>query len=505
MFRYAIRQLFWAIPKLFATSLFLFFVTTLAPPARGEQAGAGDALRARFADLPGFINAQPQDVRTRSVESLAHIAGHDAQSDAAAGELCRLGGAALPVVLPSLETLAPEPRGRVATALAPIAERMGFASSERLEHPEAAALFWTRFWEYRRLDFTPNSSARAVDRLVDYGSDLRERDVAVLDTFALAALMRAVDRPLRRDALERVTRLAQHASGRGMALTPDASDAEVRRVVSDWKHWWFAHEADYSSFEGVSRVRAMITETQYGKWLARIADGDLGISSVDGEPIAHKLRARTPVTFLLCGVAALVACLIAIPLGVFRAWRSGSTVDALLGGIFLVVYATPTFAMAEQLRRAAGPGPSAALRTALAVVAVAVASAAVLATWQRAALLEVVRADFIRTAYAQGCSAGRIAIAHALRAALMPVVALAGLLVPSLLGSAFVAEEVFGLRGLGFETMRAVEAHDTAWLMAILIVSAILSTLGLAVSDLLQTALDPRVRDSVAHGRGHAE
>jgi peptide/nickel transport system permease protein len=87
----------------------------------------------------------------------------------------------------------------------------------------------------------------------------------------------------------------------------------------------------------------------------------------------------------------------------------------------------------------------------------------------------------------------------------MPVVALAGLLVPSLLGSAFVAEEVFGLRGLGFETMRAVEAHDTAWLMAILIVSAILSTLGLAVSDLLQTALDPRVRDSVAHGRGHAE
>jgi ABC-type dipeptide/oligopeptide/nickel transport system permease component len=504
MFRHVIRQLLWALPKLFATSLFLFFVTTLAPPQHGGQAGASEALRSRPADLPGFFNLYPNDVRTRSLEALTHVAEHDAQSDAAARELCRLGGAALPVVLPRLETLAPEPRGRVATALAPVAERMGLASAESLELPDAAALFWTRFWEYRGLDFTPNSSSRAVDRLVDYGSDLRERDVAVLDTFALPALMRAIDRPLQRDALARATRLARHASERGTALGPDSSDGDVRRAIADWHEWWFAREADFSSFEGVARVRAMITETQYGRWLSRITGGELGISSIDGEPIAHKLRTRAPVTFLLCAVATLAACLIAIPIGVFCAWRSGSPADTTVVGFLLALFAAPTFAVADLLRHAAGPTPSSGARTALAIVAVAVASAASLSTWQRAALLEVIRADFIRTAHAKGLSAARVAVVHALRSALMPMITLAGLHIPSLLGSAFVAEEVFGLPGLGFETLRAVEAHDTAWLMAIMVASTIIASMGLALSDLAHTALDPRVRDGIAQRRGLA-
>jgi peptide/nickel transport system permease protein len=129
-------------------------------------------------------------------------------------------------------------------------------------------------------------------------------------------------------------------------------------------------------------------------------------------------------------------------------------------------------------------------------------SVAALSRWQRAALLEVIPRDFIRTARAKGLSAVRVAYVHALRSALMPVVTLAGLHIPSLLGSAFVAEEIFGLPGLGFETVRAVEAHDTSWLMAVMIACTIITTLGLTLSDFAHTALDPRVRDGVVRRQG---
>lgn len=497
MFRYAVRRLLWTFPQLFATSIFLFFVTTLTPEPWSRTSGAVETPRPHFADLPVFINLHPKDVRTRSLEAFRHVADHDDQSDAAARELCRLGGAALPIVLPRLEALAPEPRGRVATALGPVAERMGLAGSNSLDLPESAALFWTRFWEYRALDFAPNSTVRAVGRLVDYESDLRERDVAVLDTLALPALMRAFDRPMSRGALARVTRVAQHASERGPVVDTKSSDDEIRRVVADWREWWFVHESEFEPFEGPARVRAMMVETQYGKWLSRIARGELGVSAIDGEPIAQKLRDRAPVTLLLCTAACFLACLLAVPLGVWTAWRSGGSADAAVTGVVFVAFVTPTFAFAGLLRHAAGPSAPSDLRIALAIVAVAAASAAALSRWQRIAVLEVIRKDFIRTARAKGASPFRVAWAHALRSALMPVITLAGLRIPSLLGSAFVAEDIFGLPGLGLETIRAVQTHDAAWLMAIMVASTLVAALGLAVADLAHTVLDPRVRDGV--------
>src|SRR5581483_7197086 len=124
MLRYAFRRILWSIPTLVATSFFLFFVTTLAPdPAalqgmRGVQ-GPGSAQpassdpriengrRARFLDLPRFINPLPQDVAARARDAAAHVAAGDAQREAAERRLAELGGAALPYVLPELEAMAP--------------------------------------------------------------------------------------------------------------------------------------------------------------------------------------------------------------------------------------------------------------------------------------------------------------------------------------------------------------------------------------------------------------
>jgi ABC-type dipeptide/oligopeptide/nickel transport system permease component len=110
-------------------------------------------------------------------------------------------------------------------------------------------------------------------------------------------------------------------------------------------------------------------------------------------------------------------------------------------------------------------------------------------------MLEVVGRDYVRTARAKGMPGWRIAVVHALRNALMPTVTLAGLHLPVLLGGAFVVEEVFELPGIGFETLRAIEAHDAAWLMAVVLVCALAVTIGLVASDVAYGALDPRVRE----------
>jgi ABC-type dipeptide/oligopeptide/nickel transport system permease component len=498
MLRYALRRVLWAIPTLLATSLVLFFVTTLAPDPEASSAGSpavDDARRARFLDLPRFFNPNPQDVRSRTLDAIGHVARDDARGEAAAQELRRMGGAALPYALPRLEALPPEERTRVAVALGPIAVRMDLAATPDMTQPEAAVLFWTRFWDDRAVDFAPAAVSRAVTRLVDHGSSLRESDLVSLDTFALGEIIHAMTTTDDHLALERLTRLAAHIAQRGTALAPDAGPVAVRRAVADWQEWWFVHASDFVVIEGAVRAVAVVTETRYAKWLRRAVSGELGVSTVDGEPVSDKLRASAPVTLLLCVLAVLSSWSLAVPIGAWGAWRQGRAFDVATSAILFVLYATPTFAVAELLRRAAGGSLAEGPRLVVAVCALAAGSLATLSRWQRAAMLDVVRRDFVRTAVAKGLPAWRVAVVHSLRNALMPIVTLAGLNLPAVVGGAFVVEEIFGLPGLGFETLRAIEARDNAWLMAIVLVSAAAVTIGLVASDIVYGALDPRVRE----------
>ena len=513
MFRYALRRVLWSIPTLLATSLFLFLVvTTLAPPPvalAGTAPGDAEALRleearrSQFFDLPRFVNADPHDVRSNARQALALVAAESPRAqEEGAHALQRLGGAALPYVLPLLDTLSPEARGRATVALAPLAKRMGLADRTGLEQPETATPFWTRFWDDRALDFTRTAVERAVERLVEHGSDLRESDLIALDTFALPEVLRAIAAGGDRATLERLTRIAHHASERGIVIAQDAPPYDVRRAVADWQEWWFVHATDFTAIDGADRAIGVVTETRYGKWLRRAASGELGLSVIDGAPIAEKLRARAPVTLLVCALAMAFSWALAVLIGALGAWLRGKSVDVASSAALFVLYAVPTFAVAELLRRTAASHGVEGARVMLAVAALSAGSLATCSRWQRSAMLDVVGQDFVRTAHAKGLSGSRVLVVHALRNALMPTVTLAGLHLPALLGGAFVVEEVFGLPGMGYETLRAIEAHDAAWLMAVILVAAVAITGGLVASDVAYGVLDPRVREELARRQG---
>jgi ABC-type dipeptide/oligopeptide/nickel transport system permease component len=513
MFRYALRRVLWSIPTLLATSLFLFLVTTLAPDPIAPKATAGldDAQRARleemrrtqFFDLPRFVNPDPRDVRSYTKDALALLAGSKTEDhEQGALVLRRLGGAALPYVVPALDTLGPEARGRIAVALGPVADRMGLPDRDHLAQPESAALFWSRFWDDRALDFAPTGVDRAVSRLIEYGSDQRETDLVALDTFALPEVVRAISTVEDRGILERLTRIAHHASERGPVIDPTESASQVRHDVADWEEWWFVHGTDYMPLDGADRIIAVVTETRYGKWLRRAASGELGLSAIDGTPIADKLRARAPITFLVCMLALALSWVLAVPIGAVGAWRQGRAFDVVSSAAMFLLYAAPTFVVAELLRRLTTSHGVGFTKLSLAVAALTASSLATCSRWQRAAMLDVVRQDYVRTAHAKGLRGRRVMVVHALRNALMPTITLAGLHLPALLGGAFVVEEVFGLLGMGYETLRAIEAHDAAWLMAVILVAAVAVTLGLVASDVAYGALDPRMREVLARRQG---
>jgi ABC-type dipeptide/oligopeptide/nickel transport system permease component len=379
---------------------------------------------------------------------------------------------------------------------------MGLARDGELTDPTTAIPFWTHFWEDRSLDFTDTAVQRSVSRLVERGTDLRERDLLPLDTYALPAIMDAMRDAPSGVVLERLTRLCVHFTGRGIALPADAAPTLVRRARADWREYWYVHRLDFVELDGTERLVAPIGETRYGKWVLRAATGNLGISQRDGEPIADKLRSRTPVTLIVALIAMLASYALAVPIGAYTAWRRRSAVDLGVAALLFVLYALPTFWLAEVLRRAfpglasdANLGPS---RLVLPIVTLTLGSLATLARYQRTAMLDVVHQDYIRTARAKGVSTFRWLVVHALRNALLPTATLAGLQLPLLIGGAFVVEEVYAVPGLGYETLRAIESHDTSWLLAMLVVCAVVTTAGIVASDIAYGLLDPRIRELLA-------
>jgi len=499
MLAFALRRAIWAVPTLFGVSLVVFLLTTLLPE---PEIGAGpldvharveldELRRARFLDLPRLINVAPADVRTKVDECIGHMVADDADVALCTHRLATMGGAALPWLLPRLDNIPPIERGKIALALAPVARRMGVGDEAELTNPDKAALFWSRFWEDRSVDFTEPAVRRAVKRIADRGSDQREEELREVDTFALKEIMLMMRRS-RGDieVLSRLTRIASHVTGRDAVIPPDADPARARAIVSGWLSWWYVHETDYVALQGGEKVTASIAQTRYAKWVLGAVTGQLGLSTRDGQPIFEKLLDRAPVTLGMAFLALLVSAAAAVPLGVLSAWRRGHAVDHATALAVLAVHAVPTFLVALLLASFGS-----ALGIVLPVIALSTVAIAAMTQTQRAAMLEALGQDYVRTARAKGARTLRVAVVHALRNALVPTVTLAGVQLPALIGGAFVVEEVFGVQGIGWETLRAIEARDVAWIVAVTLLCAVVTTASLVTSDIAYGLLDPRVRE----------
>jgi len=446
------------------------------------------------------VNLAPHDVRARAAGAVADVTeGAGERAARGRAELSRLGGAALPYVLPKLDALPPERRRALALSLAPIARRMGSAAPD-VDDPERAVAFWTRFWDDRGVEFRRTSVRSAVGRLTRYGSASRAADLHELDTFVLDDVLGALEAPRDAAGVARARALvdvAAHVTGRDDRVPPGDDLAAARAAVERWQQFWAVYRTDFVADTGLARVADMVLETRYGKWAYEAVTHRFG-KSAGGAPVLDEIEARVPITLSVVFGAIALAYTIAVPLGALGAMLRGRRVDVLLMLAVLALYALPTAVLAVIAREVAGG------RAVVAICVLAPALVAAPTAQTRSMLGLALSQDYVRAAVARGASQRRAMLVHALRNALFPVATLATLEGPMALGGAFVAERVLSLRGIGELTLLAVQQRDTAWLMAISMSASLIAAVFVVAADLAYVALDPRISGAVLGRKGHA-
>lgn len=245
---------------------------------------------------------------------------------------------------------------------------------------------------------------------------------------------------------------------------------------------------------------------QYLHWVGRAAQGDLGTSFTGGFSVGTELLGRMRLTVELTAVAAVLALAMGIPAGVLGAVYHNRVGDHLLrvaslGGasipsFWLGLLLLDLFAVRLSLVPVAGQN---GLSIVLPAMTLAVGSAAVLARFTRAAVLETLGEDYLRTARAKGLTGYRVVVRHALRPALVPVVTQSGMILGQLLGGAMIVETIFSWPGLGQLSIDAVIGRDYPVIQGVVLYVGVTVALLNLVVDLSYSSLDPRVR---LEGRG---
>jgi peptide/nickel transport system permease protein len=249
---------------------------------------------------------------------------------------------------------------------------------------------------------------------------------------------------------------------------------------------------------------------QYGRWMSRLVQGDLGTSWRTGKPVIALIMERLPVTLELTGLAVTFALLLGVPAGIVSAVRRDRPVDNVTRVGTLLGLSVPVFWQGTMLilffslyLRWMPPvvwvdfwvDPARNLTIMLLpAVCLGTASAANVARTTRACMLDVLRSEYVRTAAAKGLAARVVVLKHALRNALIPVVTVVGLQLGILLGGTVVVEEVFTLPGVGRLVLWSIYQRDYPLTQStILFIAFMFMAINLAV-DLLYAYLDPRIR-----------
>lgn len=277
--------------------------------------------------------------------------------------------------------------------------------------------------------------------------------------------------------------------------------------------------------EQADRIRAAYgldqpLAVQYLRWLGHVARGDFGTSLTENRPVMEMYLERLPNTLYLNGIAVVLVYLLAIPIGAISAVKQYSKFDytvtvlafagdALPGfltallALYLIALPSkgliPLGGIASYGMKAERVGMAAFLLDRaryllLPLMVVVLQSMTVVTRYMRSSMLEVIREEYVQTARAKGLSERVVIFKHALRNALIPVVTLAGSIIPALFSGSVIIEQIFSWPGVGLLGYRAVIQRDYPVIMAFLTLGSIMTVIAFLLVDLLYAAIDPRIK-----------
>ena len=290
---------------------------------------------------------------------------------------------------------------------------------------------------------------------------------------------------------------------------------------------------DYASPADVERIRETLglnrpLHIQFFTWAGRLFQGDLGISIFSKVPVMKLIGQRIEPTLALATTTILFAVLVAVPLGVLAAWKSGTWIDRSVMIFAVLGFSVPIFIIAysmiwtlsihlhwfpvqgyksflietgigfEGVCRDSGRSGCGLVpffrHIALPSIALGLVYVALIARITRASVMEVLTEDYIRTAHAKGLSPRVVLIRHALKNAAVPIVTVIGIGIALLLGGVVVTESVFNIPGLGRLTVDAILHRDYPIIQGLILIFAGVYVLINLLVDISYTFLDPRIR-----------
>lgn len=241
---------------------------------------------------------------------------------------------------------------------------------------------------------------------------------------------------------------------------------------------------------------------QYGHYLAGLVQGDLGRSYLQKTEVAELIASRLPATLLLMLGAIACELVIGLTLGIVAALKRGTLVDQSLMMTSFVTVSAPQFVVSLLLLYVfavkLGWFPIGGYGTAAHLVLPALTLGILGSGWysrmMRSSMIDVLRADFIRTARAKGLTRARVVLGHALPNAILPVIAMIGIDIGVFMGGIVVVESVFGWPGIGQLAWQAIQRVDIPIIMGVTLVSAVAIVLGNLLADLVTPFIDPRIK-----------
>lgn len=262
-----------------------------------------------------------------------------------------------------------------------------------------------------------------------------------------------------------------------------------------------------ASAEELARLRSQLGLdqpflVQYGRFIGRLVTGDLGASIVTGRPVADQIASQLPATIELTLASLLIAVVVGVPLGVIAAVRRGTWIDSVSMVVALIGVSMPnfwlglllilTFSLQLGWFPAAGTGDWRYL--VLPAVTLGFSGVAIIARITRSSLLEVIHADYVRTARSKGLRPSTVVVKHAMRNSMASVMTVIGLQFGALLGGSVVVETVFGRQGIGFLTVSGIQRADFPLVQVTVMLAALAFVVVNLLVDVTYSLLDPRIR-----------
>lgn len=299
--------------------------------------------------------------------------------------------------------------------------------------------------------------------------------------------------------------------------TPDPHATTQDEAVTYWQNWYSENQESWT-YTFADKTSIFFLDTRFSKYFSNLLQLNFGVSHIDKRPVIGKILSKIKYSLTITVTAVFLIYAISLPLGIWSAVNQNSTTDRIVTVVLFILYSLPTFFTGVVLLNLFTRGapfqifPTAgfesldtsnmttleyikdvAWHVILPILCSTYAGLAALSRYARTGLLDIIRADFIRTARAKGLPEGVVIIKHAARNGMIPIITLLATILPVLIGGSVVIEVIFGIPGMGRFAFESILTRDYNAIMAVLLISSGLTLIGMLISDLTYALVDPRI------------